>query len=121
MENTKELKSKHDMNLWKKNYPTIIVSLIIYMILFTLVLLFPYSGDDWTWGSDYGIQALKEGYKNLNGRYLGNLLITLITHVKLFAYIILPICYFLCVYFVYKFSVSNKRRYIILLFPFCYF
>lgn len=58
-------------------------NLIFYsaLALFLLVLcyLFPYTGDDWAWGASLGIERLSNGFKDYNGRYLGNLLVLLIT------------------------------------------
>lgn len=47
-----------------------------------LVYLFPYTGDDWAWGSEIGIERLKEFFYDYNGRYAGNLLVIMLTRSK---------------------------------------
>lgn len=60
--------------------------LICYSILFAafavLAFLFPYSGDDWAWGSEIGLERLECGFECYNGRYLGNLLVLALTRSK---------------------------------------
>ena len=105
------LKSKY-----KKQLPLFFVGLFILAIFFTLVLFFPYNGDDWAWGSSIGIDRLTNGFKDYNGRYAGNLLVIAVTHVKALKLIILPICYFLICFLTYKFA--NNKNSLILLFSF---
>jgi hypothetical protein len=58
-------------------------NLILYLFttLFFAVFYYflPFAGDDWAWGSSIGIDRLKSAFDGYNGRYLGNLLIILIT------------------------------------------
>ena len=49
-----------------------------------LVLLFPYTGDDWAWGSKIGMERLATWFDNYNGRYAGNLLVMALTRSKAF-------------------------------------
>ena len=49
------------------------------VVLFLLCLLFPYSGDDWTWAGQAALDRLSSGFENYNGRYAGNLLIILLS------------------------------------------
>lgn len=70
------LKSKID----KK---TVIFSGIIFLIFAALIYLFPYSGDDWAWGSEIGLARLSRFFENYNGRYAGNLLVLALTRSKL--------------------------------------
>lgn len=44
-----------------------------------LKYLFPYSGDDWAWGSAVGLERLSTFFQGYNGRYLGNLLVMVLT------------------------------------------
>lgn len=48
-----------------------------------LCILFPYSGDDWTWGSQIGLDRLGTWFANYNGRYVGNLIVLMITRSNL--------------------------------------
>ncbi|MBQ8227926.1 MAG: hypothetical protein IJZ88_02830 [Clostridia bacterium] len=52
---------------------------ICFLVLIFLCLLFPYSGDDWAWGSDIGIERLENWFDNYNGRYVGNLIVLALT------------------------------------------
>jgi hypothetical protein len=40
---------------------------------------FPRSGDDWAWGSQEGLQRLRDGFAGYNGRYAGDLLVLALT------------------------------------------
>ena len=57
------------------------VILYLFTIVFFAAFYFflPFSGDDWAWGSSEGLERLKNAFDGYNGRYLGNLLIILIT------------------------------------------
>ncbi len=54
-----------------------------YPILFVLLCIFfasvPYVDDDLRWGSVYGLQRLKTGFQDYGGRYLGYLIILILT------------------------------------------
>ena len=47
-----------------------------------LAYCFPYTGDDWMWGTSYGEELLKTGFAGYNGRYAGNLVVLLLTRSK---------------------------------------
>ena len=65
-----------------------VFALIAFAVFALLVFLFPYSGDDWAWGSEIGIERLKNHFDNYNGRYAGNLLAMALTRSKLLDIII---------------------------------
>lgn len=52
---------------------------LLFAVLLVLCYLFPYSHDDWGWGSQYGEDLLREGFAGYNGRYLGNLMVMALT------------------------------------------
>lgn len=54
----------------------------IFLMFVILAYFFPYSGDDWAWGSSIGINRLKSLFRNYNGRYAGNLFVLLLTRIK---------------------------------------
>lgn len=59
--------------------------------------LLPYADDDWDWGTQGGIDRLLSGFADYNGRYLGNLLILLITRAPLLKALLPAIaCTLLC-------------------------
>ena len=56
--------------------PQYVVSLFC---LFLLCWLFPYTGDDWTWGGQIGIERLQVFFKDYGGRYFGYLIVLALT------------------------------------------
>lgn len=60
----------------------------IYIVFFFAVMLiavfFPPSADDLGWATSQGAALLEKGFKNYNGRYLGNLLAVSLTRIGLF-------------------------------------
>lgn len=70
--------------------------LLRYGICFALVAMlcwfFPYTGDDWAWGSQIGIDRLKMWFANYNGRYLGNLCVLIMTRSNLIKAGIMALC-----------------------------
>lgn len=53
--------------------------LLAFFLCFLLCLHFPYTGDDWVWGSQTGLLRLQKLFVGYNGRYLGNLLVLALT------------------------------------------
>ena len=51
-------------------------------LLLILAFLFPYSGDDWMWGTSAGMKLLETGFEGYNGRYIGNIVVLLLTRYK---------------------------------------
>ncbi len=47
-----------------------------------LAYFFPYTGDDWGWGSQIGADRLAQWFADYNGRYAGNLLVMALTRSK---------------------------------------
>ena len=79
----------------------------IFVFLFILSYYFPYSNDDWVWGSKIGIERFENGFKDYNGRYLGNLLVILLTRSNIFKALLMTITYFGIGYFIKK--IVNKK------------
>lgn len=67
----------------KEDKKTLIFVCAAFFAFAILIYLFPYSGDDWAWGSGIGIERLKSFFKAYNGRYAGNLLVMALTRSKL--------------------------------------
>jgi hypothetical protein len=53
----------------------------IFLAVFALSYLVPFSADDWTWGSEIGWARLEDHFAGYNGRYVSNLAILLLTRV----------------------------------------
>lgn len=88
---------------------------IILMVLMFLLLcyFFPYSGDDWTWGSWIGIERLNTWFYNYNGRYAGNLLVLVITRSKFLRVIIECLAFVLIIKYIYKVTNTKNKSYIL--------
>lgn len=92
-------------------------SIILY--LFTVVFFgifyyfLPFAGDDWAWGSSIGLDRLKNGFDGYNGRYLGNLLIILITRSVIAKVVLCTLIMFLLIFILGKIfdnlSLSNNK------------
>lgn len=61
---------------------TVVFFTVLFLAFAVLKFLIPYSGDDWAWGSYEGIERLKDFFDGYNGRYLGNILVILLTRSK---------------------------------------
>lgn len=53
--------------------------IITFSALLILCWMFPYTGDDWAWGSSIGIERLNTLFEGYSGRYLGNFIVLLLT------------------------------------------
>lgn len=69
---------KNMINKIKTN-PLSFAYFVIFVALLILCSLFPYTGDDWAWGSALGIERLKTWFDNYSGRYVGNLIVLALT------------------------------------------
>ena len=77
---------------------------VVFSLFAVFVYLFPYSGDDWAWGSIIGLERLESFFENYNGRYAGNLLVMALTRSKLLniiltAFSMVCVCIFPVIYF----------------------
>lgn len=104
--------NKNKLNLLKK-----IRDNKYYVFLFFLFVLlcyfFPYSGDDWTWGTQIGIDRLNIWFDNYNGRYAGNLLILALTRSKLLRIAIESLAFTLIIKYIYKITNTKNKTYIL--------
>ncbi len=56
-----------------------------------LCWLFPYTGDDWAWGSSIGIERLSTWFDNYSGRYLGNLIVLAMTRSRILRAVVMSL------------------------------
>lgn len=61
-------------------YITLIAAAVL---LFVLMYKAPFRRDDLAWGSERGIQRLRNGFRGYNGRYIGNLIVLVLTRLPL--------------------------------------
>lgn len=66
---------------------------ICFIFAFLLCWLFPYTGDDWTWGTQVGIDRLNSWFDNYSGRYFGNLIVLALTRSNLLKAFTMAFCY----------------------------
>lgn len=92
-----------------KNFIKNNLHFIIFFISFFLIGFFiPYSHDDWFWGSNWGIEAFKNGFDNVNGRYVGNLLALILTRSRLLRALFIAIILLAVVILISKICKKNK-------------
>ncbi|MDE6110419.1 MAG: MscL family protein [Eubacterium sp.] len=86
-----------------------ITYLIIFVLLFFLCMLFPYSGDDWAWGSQIGLDRLSNWFDNYSGRYFGNLIVLALTRSNLLKSVAMSFCLTGIIAFVNKLTEKQKN------------
>ena len=92
----------------EKRRNTVIFRYAIYFVFIALVWLFPYSGDDWAWGSQIGLDRLANRFDNYNGRYAGNLLVMALTRNEALKVLFCSTC-LMCVCLLSKWFVASRR------------
>lgn len=65
--------------IFLKKRKNVILITLLFLALFILCFMFPYTHDDWAWGSSIGIERLNSLFYNYNGRWAGNLFVILLT------------------------------------------
>ena len=91
--------------------------IVFFLGFFLLSLFFPYSGDDYVWGTyklNFGLFKELHDDLFLNGRYLGNLFAVILTRNKVLRSIIMSIVVTLILKIIDKYTHSNKRLLVIL-------
>ena len=88
--------------------------LYLFSIVFFGVFYYflPFAGDDWAWGSAVGMERLNNFFSGYNGRYVGNLLIILITRSAVAKVIFCALTMFLLIFILSKIfdNLSDKRN-----------
>lgn len=92
--------------------------IIAFFLLSLLFYFFPYTGDDWAWATQVGIERLQSGFANYNGRYVGNLFVLLLSRnegIKVFlsAFVLVALAYNM---FIFVNKQNKKLFWIALLF-----
>lgn len=96
----------------KKNNKIILLG-CVFLFFLIISYLFPYTNDDWAWGSQIGLDRLDNFFKNYNGRYLGNLLVLLLTRYRIIKAITIALSLTLITIFSSK--IVDKKNYTLLL------
>ncbi|MDU6524670.1 MAG: hypothetical protein E6540_11950, partial [Enterococcus sp.] len=59
-------------------------NLLVAVVLFGIFYMVPYNHDEWAWGTNEGIENLRNFFQGYNGRYFGDIISILITRSNLF-------------------------------------
>ncbi len=54
--------------------------------------MFPYTGDDWAWGSEIGMNRLETGFAKYGGRYIGYLIVLILTRSNILKAVVMAFC-----------------------------
>lgn len=80
-----------------------VIAILVVILFFTfLCALFPYTGDDWAWGSSIGVDRLQSGFDNYNGRWAGNITVMLLTRSVLLRVIVMTATLVGIIYLTYR-------------------
>ena len=71
---------KNRLRYWLKKDRTWYI--MTFVLLFVLCYLFPYTGDDWSWGSSVGIDRINAGFVDYGGRYFGYIIVLVLTRLR---------------------------------------
>lgn len=97
---------ENKINILNKNN---IFNIALFIILTIICYIFPYTHDDWAWGSIIGMDRLNTLFHNYNGRWAGNLLVLALTRSRISRAFVISITLTLIVYVVKK-NVEYKNK-----------
>lgn len=92
----------------KSDKKVLIYSSILLLFLIGLCYTFPYTGDDWAWGSSIGIERYNSFFVGYNGRYLGNILVIILTRSELLKTLCMAGVLFGIIFISYRYA--NKKN-----------
>ena len=95
----------------KKKWINLIVILFAFFGFVYIMSTIPFCSDDWAWGASVGAQRLASHFRGYNGRYLGNLLILLLTKSNFIKTIGMAVVSFSVIYLIYKYIGDGKLFY----------
>ena len=61
----------------------LIIKISLFLIATIIFYFAPYTHDDWAWGSSIGMERLASHFKDYNGRWVGNLVVLLLTRYRI--------------------------------------
>lgn len=92
----------------KSDKKVLIYSVILLAFLIVLCYTFPYTGDDWAWGSSIGIERYNSFFAGYNGRYLGNIIVIILTRSELLKTLCMAGVLFGIIFISYRYT--NKKN-----------
>lgn len=112
------LTSKITLMLINKNkFANVAIGACIIIFLLFLTAMYPYTLDDWAWGSWIGESRLDRFFQGYGGRYTGYLIILALTRFQLFKVLVMTTVTFSIIYLCYKIVCSKNNTIIFLLVP----
>lgn len=78
------------------------VWMILFLLIFILCFLFPYTGDDWAWGSSIGVDRWNSRFQNYSGRYVGNMIVLILTRFRVLRALVMAVCLLAITYMIVK-------------------
>lgn len=94
------------VNYFRSSYWSILLIFIFFIILGAIT---PLSGDDWTWGSQIGLNRLSNGYVGYNGRLFSNTLEIIITRAPIIRILTYGVVSTLLVYFSSRIVIPKEK------------
>lgn len=82
---------------------------LLFLVFLVLCYLFPYSHDDWAWGSSYGMERLETYFADYNGRWIGNFVVLALTRSNLLKTVSMSFSLVLLLFFINE-LVANKGK-----------
>lgn len=86
-----------------------LISGVTVLVFAGLAFLFPYTGDDWAWGSSISIPRLETFFDGYNGRYFGNFVIMAISRSKALKVAVMALSYYAACLLCYKYTPVRKN------------
>ncbi len=92
-----------------KKHQKLLIMLGVLLFFLILGYIFPYSGDDWYWGSSVGYARFKTFFHDYNGRYAANIISLVVNRSLVLRTFYVGILLFLIPYLSYK--LINEKRF----------
>lgn len=94
----------------KSNIVWIITGIIASVLMFIMFYMSPLRADDLVWGSEVGIDRLKNWFEGYNGRYTGNLFVLIMTRIPIVLRVVFQILIMiLFIKFIYDIMAKNSN------------
>ena len=82
--------------------------IVLFLCSLLLCFFFPYTGDDWAWGSQIGLDRLSNWFDNYSGRYFGNLIVLALTRSYVLRNFVIALTITGIIFILYKLTGSSK-------------
>ncbi len=86
----------------KSNKKDLLIEITLFLITTIIFYFAPYTHDDWAWGGSLGLERLASYFKDYNGRWVGNLVVLLLTRCRILKAFVTSITLYLIVKLIKK-------------------